>query len=46
MQIIFEVTIDSNKGSASQDPAKLADAIKAAAQQEIARMYRNGGQLA
>jgi lambda family phage tail tape measure protein len=39
--------VDATNGDASvPDPAKLAEAMKVVAQQEIARQRRNGGQLA
>ncbi|WP_454838201.1 phage tail tape measure protein [Pseudomonas mohnii] len=42
----FYIDAADNGASTIPDPAKLAEAMKAVAQQEIARQRRNGGQLA
>ena len=42
----FYIDATDNGASTIPDPAKLAEAMKAVAQQEIARQRRNGGQLA
>jgi phage-related minor tail protein len=42
----FYIDAADNGASTIPDPAKLAEAMKVVAQQEIARQRRNGGQLA